>query len=217
MRWWVTSRCEDCTQAAARPEADCIQPPVTLQPCCTHMASRLPPGCRHTTARWQADSHQIARRVLGFGHFRGGNWTCFWCRNPAPKLDPAVGTLVKITIRGPETGPVIGAGIWHQNWCRIPAGPGRFWVVVGGGIRHHHWCRIPPPTRTKNDQGNPSPASLRPVCRLGGGACHSNQPTYSVGLLASVLVLSQGQHRKHQTEVTHNTRQRATTRNGSGV
>ena len=40
-----------------------MQPPVTLQPCCSHMASRLPPGCRHTTARWQADRHQIATRL----------------------------------------------------------------------------------------------------------------------------------------------------------
>ena len=135
-----------------------IQTATGLQAYHRQMAGRPPPDSQESAWIWTFWGRKLDLFLVpesgtkigpGRGHFskdyfhEAGNWTRFWCRNPAPKLVPD---------SAPDHDP-------KAKPC-LPL------------------------------KGNPSPASLRPVCRLGGGACHSNHPTYSVGLLASVLVLS---------------------------
>ena len=111
-----------CRQTTARLQADRNQKAMRLQATKRQTAGSSPRDCSPTAASPPEVRSHIAgtRHVPGFGHSGAGKRHRFGCQIPDPKLDPAVGTLVQIIIRGPETGPVLGAGIWHQNWCRIP-------------------------------------------------------------------------------------------------
>ena len=105
------------------------------------MACRPPPDSQESAWIWTLWGRKLdlflvpesgtkigpGRGHLSKDYYHGaGNWTRFWCRNPAPKLVP-------------DSAP-------------------------------DHDPKAKPSLPLK---GNPSPASLRPVCRLGGGACHS--------------------------------------------
>ena len=111
-----------CRQTTARLQADRNQKAMRLQATKRQTAGSSLRDCSPTAASPpEARSHAAGtRHVPGFGHSGAGKRHRFGCQIPDPKLDPAVGTLVQIIIRGPETGPVLGAGIRRQNWCRIP-------------------------------------------------------------------------------------------------
>ena len=158
LRSWETGRCEDCTRAAARPEADCMQPPATPQPCCTHMASRLPLGCRQTTARLQADRNQKAMRLQATKRQTAGSSPrdC----SPTAASPPEARSHTAGTRHVPGFGHS-GSGNWTRFGCRNPApkldpaggtsvkimirGP-ETGPVFGAGIWHQNGCRIPHPT-----------------------------------------------------------------------
>ena len=158
----------DNRQIAGRPQPESHATAGNKAPDCGQFAARLQPDRGQSTR-----SPKPRRRHTACAWI----WT-FWGRKTAP---------FRVPDSGPKIGPGCGylgtdyykrAGNWTRFGCRNPAPK-----LVPDSASDLD----PETTPTLPQKGNPSPASLRPGYRLGGGACRSKHTTV---LASSSLALS---------------------------